>query len=96
MHELRETYFGVLQILSQMISNDKFTQNHSYRVSVYATQIALELGMREDQVEDVRAAALLHDVGKLEITREVLYKAARLTDQEMQEIKPMSNEAWRC
>ena len=87
MRELRETYFGVLQILSQMISNDKFTQNHSYRVSVYATQIALELNMREDQVEDVRAAALLHDVGKLEVSREVLYKAARLTDQEMQEIK---------
>src|SRR5579872_6721152 len=87
MRELRETYFGVLQILSQMISNDKFTQNHSYRVSVYATQIALELGMREDQVEDVRAAALLHDVGKLEVSREVLYKAARLTDDEMKEIK---------
>ena len=87
MRELRETYFGVLQILSQMISNDKFTQNHSYRVSVYATQIALELGMREDQVEDVRAAALLHDVGKLEVSREVLYKAARLTDKEMSEIK---------
>jgi putative nucleotidyltransferase with HDIG domain len=87
MRELRETYFGVLQILSQMISNDKFTQNHSYRVSIYATQIALELGMREDQVEDVRAAALLHDVGKLEVSREVLYKAARLTDDEMKEIK---------
>src|SRR2546427_3388167 len=80
MRELRETYFGVLQILSQMISNDKFTQNHSYRVSIYATQIALELGMGDDQVEDVRAAALLHDVGKLEISREVLYKSARLTD----------------
>src|SRR6266704_5466845 len=87
MRELRETYFGVLQILSQMISNDKFTQNHSYRVSIYATQIALELGMGDDQVEDVRAAALLHDVGKLEISREVLYKAARLTDDEMKEIK---------
>jgi len=87
MRELRETYYGVLQILSQMISNDKFTQNHSYRVSIYATQIALELGLREDQVEDVRAAALLHDVGKLEISREVLYKAARLTDNEMKEIK---------
>jgi len=87
MKDLRETYFGVLQILSQMISNDKFTQNHSYRVSVYATQIGMELGMREDQIEDVRAAALLHDVGKLEVSREVLYKAARLTDDEMKEIK---------
>jgi putative nucleotidyltransferase with HDIG domain len=87
LQDLRQTYYGVLQILNQFIGNDKFTQNHCYRVSVYATQIADELGLGEDQIEDVRAAALLHDVGKLEVSREVLYKAARLTDDEMQEIK---------
>jgi hypothetical protein len=36
LRDLRETYYGVLQILSHFISNDKFTQNHSYRVSIYA------------------------------------------------------------
>src|SRR5216684_4429999 len=87
MRELRETYFGVLQILSQMISNDKFTQNHSYRVSIYATQIAEEMGMPEERIEDVRAAALLHDIGKLDTSREILYKAARLTDEEMTQVR---------
>ena len=85
--ELRQTYTGLLQILSQIISNDKFTQNHSYRVSIYATQIAGELGCGEDQIEDIRAAALLHDIGKLEMSRDVLYKAAKLTDDEVKEIK---------
>ncbi len=85
--ELRETYTGLLQILSQIISNDKFTQNHSYRVSVYATQIAGEMGFSEEKIEDIRAAALLHDIGKLETSRDVLYKAARLTDSETDEIK---------
>jgi putative nucleotidyltransferase with HDIG domain len=85
--ELRQTYTGLLQILSQIISNDKFTQNHSYRVSVYATQIASELGCGADQIEDIRAAALLHDIGKLEMSREVLYKAAKLTDDDVKEIK---------
>jgi len=85
--ELRHTYTGLLQILSQFISNDKFTQNHSYRVSVYATQIAGEMGCNADQIEDIRAAALLHDIGKLEMSREVLYKAAKLTDDEVKEIK---------
>jgi putative nucleotidyltransferase with HDIG domain len=85
--ELRQTYTGLLQILSQIISNDKFTQNHSYRVSVYATQIAGELGCDEDQIEDIRAAALLHDIGKLEMSRDVLYKAAKLTEDEVKEIK---------
>jgi putative nucleotidyltransferase with HDIG domain len=85
--DLRSTYYGVLQILSQIISNDKYTQNHSYRVSVYATQIANEMNLREDQVEDVRAAALLHDVGKLEVSRDILHKAATLTTDEMQEVR---------
>jgi putative nucleotidyltransferase with HDIG domain len=85
--ELRETYYGVLQILNQFISNDKFTQNHSYRVSIYATQIAEEMGMREDRLEDVRAAALLHDIGKLDMSRDILYKAARLTEEEMSQIR---------
>ncbi len=85
--ELRETYYGVLQILNQVIGNDKFTQNHSYRVSVYATCIAAEMRMPHEQLEDVRAAALLHDIGKLEVSREILYKAARLDDDERQEMK---------
>lgn len=87
LNELRATYSGLLQILSQVLSNDKFTQNHSYRVSVYATQIATEMGFDQDRIEDIRAAALLHDIGKLELSRDVLHKAARLTEVEMQEMK---------
>jgi putative nucleotidyltransferase with HDIG domain len=87
LREVRDTYYGVLQILNQFISNDKYTQNHSFRVSVYATQIAMNMGFSSERVEDVRAAALLHDIGKLETSREVLYKAARLTDEEMVEIR---------
>lgn len=85
--ELRETYYGVLQILNQFVGNDKFTQNHSYRVSVYATCIAEEMRLPEQQIEDVRAAALLHDIGKLEVSRDILYKAARLDDHEEQEMR---------
>ncbi len=77
--ELRDAYYGVLQILTQFVGNDKFTQNHSYRVSVYAVCIAEEMRLPEMQIEDVRAAALLHDIGKLETSRDILYKAARLT-----------------
>src|SRR5512146_1722429 len=54
--ELRRTYHGILIILSQFISKDKYTQNHSYRVSVYGARIAAQLGLSTDRVEDVRAA----------------------------------------
>lgn len=80
--ELRQTYQGVLMILRQFISKDQYTQNHSYRVSIYAVQIASEMGFNEERIEDVRAAALLHDIGKLDISRDILYKAARLTNDE--------------
>ena len=85
--ELRETYYGVLQILSGVISNDKYTQNHSYRVSVYAARLAEEMGLADERIEDIRAAALLHDIGKLDISRQILYKAARLTDTEFLEMQ---------
>ncbi|MFB3917320.1 MAG: HD-GYP domain-containing protein [Terriglobales bacterium] len=85
--ELRDTYHGILAILCQVISNDKYTQNHSYRVSVYATRIAASMRMSDEEIEDIRAAGLLHDIGKLSISREILYKAARLTEEEYAEVR---------
>ena len=87
LRELRETYHGVLMILRQFIAKDQYTQNHSYRVSIFATRIAAEMGFGEERIEDVRAAALLHDIGKLDISRELLYKAARLTEEEFHEMR---------
>jgi putative nucleotidyltransferase with HDIG domain len=85
--ELRETYNGVLMILRHFIAKDEYTENHSYRVSVYAARIAAALDLSPDRIEDVRAAALLHDIGKLDVSRELLYKAARLTSEEYEKVQ---------
>ena len=85
--ELRRTYFGVLSILQQFVSNDKYTHNHSNRVAFYAVGIASHLGFDQDRVDDVRAAALLHDIGKLDTSREILYKASSLTPEETIEMR---------
>lgn len=85
--ELRETYHGMLHILRQFISKDKYTENHSYRVSIYATKIAAYLRLGPERIEDVRAASLLHDIGKLDTSRQLLYKAARLSQDEFVEMK---------
>lgn len=87
MLELRQTYFGLLTILQQFISNDKYTHNHSYRVAFYASSIATQMGFDQKRVDDVRAAAMLHDLGKLETSRQLLYKAASLTPEEMLEMR---------
>jgi putative nucleotidyltransferase with HDIG domain len=85
--ELRETYNGVLLLLRHFISKDEYTEHHSYRVSVYAARIAARLELNPDRVEDVRAAGLLHDIGKLNISRELLYKAAQFTSEEYHEMQ---------
>jgi putative nucleotidyltransferase with HDIG domain len=85
--ELRETYNGLLIILRQFISKDQYTQNHSYRVSIYAAKIAAEMGLDPERIEDVRAASLLHDIGKLDISRDLLYKASLLTGDETDEMR---------
>ena len=86
-NELRETYQGVLMILRHFISKDTYTENHCYRVSVYATRIAGQMNLQPDRIEDVRAAALLHDIGKLDISRDLLYKAAKLTRDEYETVQ---------
>ncbi len=85
--ELQDTYHGVLMILRHFIAKDAYTENHSYRVSIYAAKIAASMNLASSRIEDVRSAALLHDIGKLDISRELLYKAARLTTSEYEEVK---------
>jgi len=85
--EMRETYHGVLMLLRHFISKDEYTEHHSHRVSVYAARIAVHLRLPQERIDDVRAAGLLHDIGKLEVSRELLYKAARFTREEHAEIQ---------
>ena len=85
--EVQQAYRGLIIILRYFISKDKYTENHCYRVSIYAAKIASQLGLNVAQIEDIRSAALLHDLGKLDISRELLYKAAQLTREEFEGIK---------
>jgi len=86
-NELRGTYHGLIVILRHFISKDKYTENHCYRVSFYSTKIASYLGLPSQKIEDIRSAALLHDLGKLDISRELLHKASQLTSPEFEDMK---------
>src|SRR5208337_2490188 len=85
--ELRETYYGVLLMLHQFIAHDKYTEHHSRRVAEYAAKIAEYMGFDSQRIDDVYSASLLHDIGKMETSRELLYKAARLTESEYEDMK---------
>jgi putative nucleotidyltransferase with HDIG domain len=81
--ELRKAYIGILEILSKYLeSKDHYTKGHSERVGFYGQEIALAMKMSEQAAETIRAAGLLHDIGKIEISSQVLSKAASLSRDE--------------
>ena len=85
--ELRDTYKGVLVILRQFTAHDKYTHDHSFRVAAYAAAIAKFMGFDAQRIDDVWDASLLHDLGKMETSRQLLHKAAHFTESEYAEMK---------
>jgi len=81
--DLKNAYLGVLEVLSKYLeSTDPYTSGHSVRVSELATAIATDMQLSAEETDNIRVAGLLHDIGKIEISGEVLRKAANLTGDE--------------
>lgn len=66
---------------------DKYTEDHAQRVSEYSCSIAKELGLSKFQIKEINTAALLHDIGKIGVSAEILNKPGKLTDDEYNIIK---------
>jgi putative nucleotidyltransferase with HDIG domain len=81
----------LLQALSYVIDmRDPYVLGHSNHVVDYAVMIARELDLPPEQVELVRKAGLLHDIGKLGISENILHKPGKLTQQEYEIVKQHS------
>lgn len=72
----------LVQLLKEVNDHDRLTRGHSERVRAYAELLGEELGLRADDMNKLRWAALLHDVGKLSVPHDVLNKDGRPTDAE--------------
>jgi diguanylate cyclase (GGDEF)-like protein/putative nucleotidyltransferase with HDIG domain len=68
-------------------AKDHTSHRHLQRVRVFAVEIAKELDFSEDEIEALRAAALLHDIGKLAIPEHIINKPGRLTPEEFEKMK---------
>jgi len=64
-------------------TKDEYTAGHLERVSRYSTRLAEVLRLPKEEIEAIREAALLHDIGKIGLPDEVLHKVGRLTDEEV-------------
>ena len=77
----------LLELVADLSVHDRLTRGHSERVRAYSQMIGEELGLTADEIDHLRWAALLHDIGKLEIPFEILNKPSRLTAGEYETIK---------
>ncbi|HAE41070.1 MAG TPA: hypothetical protein DCG57_20915 [Candidatus Riflebacteria bacterium] len=85
--EMKRQYLSMVMALAAAIeAKDSYTHGHSTKVMEYAVKIGIELGLSEDEIETVRYAGLLHDIGKIGIKDVILTKQERLTLEEVEEL----------
>jgi putative nucleotidyltransferase with HDIG domain len=72
----------LLVLAAALDTHDNLTRGHSERVRAYSQMIGRELGLRPRELELLNWAALLHDIGKLEVPRGILTKKGQPTDEE--------------
>jgi diguanylate cyclase (GGDEF)-like protein/putative nucleotidyltransferase with HDIG domain len=86
--EIAALHLRTIEALSLAIeAKDHTTHDHLRRVQVYAVEIAKELGQGADQLNAIRAASMLHDIGKLAVPENILSKPGRLTPEEFEKMK---------
>lgn len=86
--ELNRAYRGTVLLLSDVVeADDNYTASHCRSVVELVTAVAEELEINEDERQELEFAALLHDVGKIAIPKEILNKPAKLTDEEFELMK---------
>jgi putative two-component system response regulator len=85
--EPRQLFLGAIETLVNTLeSGDRYTKGHSQEVAEIALVIGQQLGLSSEEMEDLRWAALLHDVGKIAVDPNILNKPSELTSSEYRHI----------
>ena len=86
--QVSDLHLATIEALALAIdAKDQTAQSHIRRVQVYAAGLAKALGMPETEIQGVKTAALLHDIGKLAVPEHILSKPGPLTQEEFQKIR---------
>lgn len=86
--KLREALGGIIRTLALTVEQrDPYTAGHQKRVSELARRIAENMDLPKEQIEGIRMAGVIHDIGKMHIPSEILNRPGRLTDDEYNIIK---------
>ncbi len=86
--EMASLHLRTIEALALAIeAKDHTTHDHLRRVQLYAVEIGKELGLSDVELEALRAAAVLHDIGKLAVPEHIISKPGRLTPEEFEKMK---------
>jgi diguanylate cyclase (GGDEF)-like protein/putative nucleotidyltransferase with HDIG domain len=86
--EMAALHLRTIEALALAIeAKDHTTHDHLQRVQIYAVEVGKEMGLDESQLEALRAAALLHDIGKLAVPEHIISKPGKLTREEFEKMK---------
>jgi diguanylate cyclase (GGDEF)-like protein/putative nucleotidyltransferase with HDIG domain len=86
--EISALHLRTIEALALAIdAKDHTTHKHLRRVRIFALEIAKELGLSQQETDALRAAALLHDIGKLAVPDHIINKPGRLTPEEFEKMK---------
>ena len=85
----------VVSLARTIEARDSYTRGHCERLASSAVRLALKLGLPQDQVETLRVAGMIHDVGKIAVPDSVLLKAGPLTPEEIEIIRRHPEEGER-
>lgn len=87
-NEIQKMTFQAITVIANTIdAKDEYTKGHSQRVSEYSYALAKEIGLEEQEAQNIRNIALLHDIGKIGVPDSVLNKPGKLTDAEYEIMK---------
>jgi diguanylate cyclase (GGDEF)-like protein/putative nucleotidyltransferase with HDIG domain len=86
--EMAALHLRTIEALALAIeAKDHTTHDHLQRVQIYAVEIGKDLGLEDWQLEALRAASLLHDIGKLAVPEHIISKPGKLTREEFEKMK---------
>jgi putative nucleotidyltransferase with HDIG domain len=86
--ELHQSYVKTVRSLVATIElKDSYTSGHSENVSRYAAALAREMGLATNEVDEIEIGGILHDIGKIGSSEDILLKEGRLTEQEFERMK---------
>lgn len=86
--EMASLHLRTIEALALAIdAKDQTTHDHLERVQVYAVELGKDLGLDQEHMEAIRAASLLHDIGKLAVPEHIISKPGRLTPEEFEKMK---------